>query len=601
MTDEEIKTTICSLFFNLCTFGAPDKLEILLNEFKQQNIDTDPQRCFLFVITVKIIIYCRDIMYGKGKREQSYALLYCLHKYYPETAWKMIKQFPLSSLHQDKNISVGCWRDIPGLCKYIKKHSPQRDQDPFIDKLVHYMNEQLVEDYRQLYLYAMDTSRPPELSLVAKWIPRERSRTSWLYSKFALDWFVTNDPYKLTSAKTPTNYFKAINKCKKDYRSAVSLLTSRLNIVEIYQCSHQWSRIDPKELNLHSLKKYHRAFFSPTTVNEMNTPDLDRSVDLSIQNDVSGSSMPLTGRNECYRKFYEYYTGVLSGEKQSKDCRPYIKTTTESLYETNFPLSCKQNTLSIHSFVKRALVLIRQRNRIDDVIDSTLDLRKRKTLEMQINVLNKEWENFSSDVIADNCIPIICMNYYLDYSHLGIACLYAKKSKRVLIIKNGDNLFPEDFITRITVDISIFDSFVDTIECLQQQCDISINNSIDAKMDLNELFYNLYIADALTKESNDRFIFISNINIYADIKTSMKKYITQFSCKGSVVFHYLCDDPIVVDNMDNKDNKENEILIVNSYSKATVKHITNYSFSSNFNMINHCLNVYSSAFFLRVI
>jgi hypothetical protein len=90
--------------------------------------------------------------------------------------------------------------------------------------------------------------------------------------KFALDWFVTNDPYKLTSAKTVANYLKAINKCKKDYRSVVSLLNSRLNTVEIYQCSHQWSRIDPKELNLHSLKKYHQTFFSTATVNEMNTP-----------------------------------------------------------------------------------------------------------------------------------------------------------------------------------------------------------------------------------------------------------------------------------------------------------------------------------------
>jgi hypothetical protein len=308
--------------------------------------------------------------------------------------------------------------------------------------------------------------------------------------------------------------------------------------------------------------------------------------------------MPLTDRNECYKKFYEYYTGVLSDEKNSKDYRrPYIKITSESLYETNFPLSCKQNTLSIPSFVKRALLLIRQRDNIGDITDSTLNLRNKKTLEMQINVLNKEWENFSSDIIADNCIPIMCMNYYLDYGHLGLACLYAKKSKRVLIIKNGDNLFPEDFITRITVDISMFDSFVDTIKCLQQHCDIYINNSIDIKMDLDQLFYNFYISDALTKESNERFVFISNINIYADIKISMKKYISKFSRKGSVILHYLGNDPILVDN---SENMNNEILIINSYSKSTVKHITNYLFSTNFNMINHCLNVYSPAFFLCV-
>lgn len=599
MTDEEIKTAICSLFYNLCTIESFCTLELLLNEFKTQKIDKDPQRCYMFVLTVKIIIYCRDIIYGKGERQQSYSLLYCLYQYYPETAWYIIRRLPLCILHNEKTISTGCWRDIPELCKYVRRYSQHYDEDTLIDRLVHYMNEQLAEDYQQLHLYAMDITHPLKLSLAAKWIPRERSKTAWLYTKFAMDWFTTNDPYKLTSAKTITKWLKAVNKCKKDYRRAVSLLNSRLDIVETYQCSHQWLRIDPQTMNLHSLKKYHRAFFSFATINEMNTPDLDRSADISIQCDITDESLPLTDRNACYKRFHEHYTKYISDAKPSNnlnDRSAYKKSTTDSLYEKNVPFTCKQNTLSIETFVRRALSLIRQRIDINKVMngvtDEVLILRKKKTLEMQINVLNNSWDEFTADIEANECIPILCMDYSLQFGHLGLACLYAKKTQRVLIIKNGNNLLRENFITRITVDISKLPTFVEIIECLHQHCDMSINNIIDVNADLDQLFYHMCISGAL--HHNTKFVFISNINILADIKRSIETYASKIYRKGSIVFHYLGCEAVSLKTDEQAISKE--LLIVNSYNKSTVKHITNYTFPDNFNMLSHCLNLYSAAF-----
>ena len=586
MNDSEIKNVICSLYYNLTSnCVAIEKLEILLNEFKNENIHNDSQRCYLFVITVKLIIYCRDIMFGKGQRQLSYSLLHCLHKYYPEVALFIIKQLPQYILQKYKKISVGCWRDIPEFCKYVRTNSVKRDDDPLIQELVHFMNEQLATDLINR------KNKTSSMSLVTKWIPRERCKTSWLYNKFAMDWFKTIDPYKLSSAKTPEKYVKAVNNCKKIYRQIVSVLNSNLETVEIFQCSHQWSRIDPQNTNIHSVNKYIRSLLHST--NSSNNSD-----ELTISADVSANSIPLTDRSYCHKKFYEHYDMFLKDKFVNKKIFQQDETVNtsceQSLYQKNVSYSCKQNTVSIQSFVKRALSLIQQRNKIDDetvYMDKTIVIQKKKLLEMKINVLNKEWKYFGDDISSENCIPIVCMDYYKNNGHLGIACLYAKNTKRVIMIKNGNSMFCSDFVERTTVNISDLDSFVDIIERLHRYCEITVNNKIDVFTDMSAFFYDLHNNENIKNNdfTRNKFIFISNINILTDIKIYANYRETT---NGIFIFHYLGTKEIVYSS-----NLKNDILIATSDDKATIKHITNYSFSTNFNMINHCLNVYSSSFF----
>ena len=378
----------------------------------------------------------------------------------------------------------------------------------------------------------------------------------------------------------------------------MSVLNSNLETVEIFQCSHQWSRIDPQHANIHSVNKYNRSLLNVSPYNEDDFIQ-DKNVDnVLINADISTNSIPLSDRSNCYKKFYEHYEVFLKDKFVNKKLFQQDETNNnvceQSLYQKNVSYSCKQNTVSVQSFVKRALSLIQQRNKIDDetvYMDKTIVIRKKKLLEMQINVLDKEWKYFGDDVTSDNCIPIVCMDYYKNYGHLGIACLYAKKTKKIIMIKNGNNISHTDFIERTTVNLSDLDSFVDIIERLHRYCEITVNNKMDVSTDISTFFYDLHNNENIKNNdfTYDKFIFISNINILADIKIYVNYCETT---DGIFIFHYIGTKEIVYPSDFKKD-----ILIATSDDKATIKHITNYTFSTNFNMINHCLNVYSSSFF----
>lgn len=588
--DEKFKNDICSLYVNLkrenINFVA-DKLETLLSEFKTLDIHSDNQRCYLFIITIKIIIYCRDISFGKGERKMSYAMLYILHKYYPSLALHIIQNLPLNEYSNnqfhitDKN-SVGCWRDIPEMCKYIRTCSPLRDDHPLIQQLVHFMNKQLANDLLVCKNnVGLPNNEKQPYSLVAKWIPRERTKTNWLFSKFALDWVTTNYPYKISSATNYINYTKAVNKCKMNYRHIISSLNAELNTVEILQCANQWEQISPEKVNLHSFKKYNHSFFNKYNLHE--------------------------NREKCKKNMYDYFTDFLETKNESTKLRSAVKCDAGGILRNNdIPLSCPFNSLPIHTFVKRAILLIDERNDLDDdlkYIDKILYIQKKKLLELQINILNKEWEQLSSDIHPDNCIPVICMDYCENYSNLGIACLYAKKTKRVIIVgnNNSEDLLFSNFIERALVDISDLKTFIDIIERLRKYCDVSIvncSNAIDdCKRELDMIVFSTFFVQQFTpsaseKPAQNKVVFISNIDLYDDIKNRIQNSNSLVYSNFSFIFHYVGNREInIID-----DNNNNELLVVSGDSKSTVKHISNYFFNTNFNMISHCLNLYSSAF-----
>ena len=82
----------------------------------------------------KLILYTRDINYGKGERKLSYMLLFELYKVDPETAvilfeW-FVKKLP------DKT-SIGCWKDVKRFADYINSET-KNDSHMFITKIIQF-------------------------------------------------------------------------------------------------------------------------------------------------------------------------------------------------------------------------------------------------------------------------------------------------------------------------------------------------------------------------------------------------------------------------------------------------------------------------------
>ena len=97
-----------------------------------------------------------------------------------------------------------------------------------------------------------------EVSLVAKWAPREKSSFGWLYEKLATDYFA----HILTTATNSVSKQKAVLKCKMEYRKVLSALNRKIDTLQIKQCGKVWSSIDFNKVTSISITKQTKAFLN---------------------------------------------------------------------------------------------------------------------------------------------------------------------------------------------------------------------------------------------------------------------------------------------------------------------------------------------------
>lgn len=198
-----------------------------------------------------MIGYTRDIVDGKGEYTLTYMMILTWYDVYPELALFAIKC--LVDLRDNKSTSVhqyGSWKDIKYFCKYCKSQQISIDS-PLIKYCITLINEQLLKDYNNII------TDPNNISLAAKWVPREKSSFGWLYEKLATNYFVQ---YMRTSTKLTVD--KAILKCKTDYRKVCSILNKHIDTLQIKQCQQSWSKINFDNVTAISMNKQYKAFMN---------------------------------------------------------------------------------------------------------------------------------------------------------------------------------------------------------------------------------------------------------------------------------------------------------------------------------------------------
>jgi hypothetical protein len=140
-------------------------------------------------ILYKMIGHTRDIIDGKGEYTLTYMMIYTWHDFYPELAkfaLKCIVDLGDNNIHQ-----YGSWKDIKYFCEYCRSQGDS--VHPLIKYAVELINKQLREDNTKCIYGSND------ISLVAKWIPRESSSFGWLYKMMATDYFpeYIDTPFKV--------------------------------------------------------------------------------------------------------------------------------------------------------------------------------------------------------------------------------------------------------------------------------------------------------------------------------------------------------------------------------------------------------------------
>jgi hypothetical protein len=185
------------------------------------------------------------------------------------------------------------------------------------------INEQLKRDY------ATFLSNSNDISLAAKWAPREKSSFGWLYEALATNYFNGF----LETAKNDVQLRKAVLKCKTEYRKVLSSLNRHIDTLQVRQCGKDWMHIDFNKVTSISLSKQKKAFLNVKKNGEVRCPE---SVD----------------RITCATNFNTHIQRAVKGEVEMKGKR-----------------------VSMADFTKQALELISTRN------------------EAEKNLLNSQWRD----------------------------------------------------------------------------------------------------------------------------------------------------------------------------------------------------------------
>ena len=532
----KIQNKILTIFFNLSRKNS-NPLGILyhevLEEVKQklENIENNEKYIPILIILYKLIGYTRDIVLGRGERELSYKMLLHFHNSFPVHAMYCLYTF--TTVQGKEKLPYGSWRDIPGFCQFVKDSVLQNSSDeslkktaenhPAIMTAIGLMNNQIDKDRtawnNALYKYLWDKKHNP-MSLMQRPIGKE-------LMSLAVKWTPRED-----------------SKYGWLYDKMVSTLNKQIDSVEICQCANNWSKINPINVPLSTMTKQKNAFLNITANMEPRKKTI-----------INGD------RIDCSMKFKHF----LHTKKNIENICPNINT---------------QNGLSLEIFANIALKYIRQKN--DDEFQQKNNNYKLEKLEIMINTLNEKWEEFSKNISGETFIPIIYNNHNIDNSYLSLACLLAKKSKGLLLMRKKP----------IWLDLSECRSFVETIEMIYknyyENIDLEIEESITNSFEFLSKSYNVMCQynenSDETREPKEnkeiKFVIISNLNISEKIQKYM--HIISSINHMKIIYWNISDNLIDV-------NKFNNMIIVSGVSKSLVKHLLDFSYNDHYNMMCHIL------------
>jgi len=225
------------------------------------------------LVLYKLIGYNRDIIAGKGEYKISYMMIFAFYEFFPELAFYSLKCFVGDDVGDGLGEHpYGSWKDIKFFCAYIKEtHGINNIHHPLIIFCIKLINERLASDYNKLcdykkasdvaFMYRVEIElKNPKLSLVAKWIPREKSSSkySWIYNSLAIDFF--SEYYN--SAKTNESRVKALKLCKTKYRKICAEINQFIDTLQIKQCNGEWSKINFNKCTSMNLALQKNAFLN---------------------------------------------------------------------------------------------------------------------------------------------------------------------------------------------------------------------------------------------------------------------------------------------------------------------------------------------------
>jgi hypothetical protein len=259
-------------------------------------------------IMFKLIGQTRDLVDGKGEYTLAYMMLGIWNKHFPQLARFAFSLFVQGISESETSVHpYGSWKDVKHLIKYLQT-SGTNDTVALENFAIELLNTQLKID---------ETAEVP--SLAAKWVPREKSKHSGLFTRLAKHYY----SHYLSTALTEASIKRATLKAKMDYRKLISSLNKKLDTVQIKQCANTWVDIDPTKQTSITLHKQKKAFLNLTKKGEQRST--------------------LEDRIACAEKFTEFAGKAARGEVEVKGKRIGLNDFTKNALDL---ISSRQQTSS---------------------------------------------------------------------------------------------------------------------------------------------------------------------------------------------------------------------------------------------------------------
>jgi len=222
-------------------------------------------------VLYKLIAQTRDIIDGKGEYTLTYMMIYVWYT----ICGPSLAYFAVNSMVQlnSNEHPYGSWKDLKYFCDYLMKSlNDVQLTHPLIKHCCFLYNNQLRYDEAALY----DETKSNNISLVAKWIPREKTRFGYLYECLAYDYY--KEYISSASSKDPVTQVKAMLKCKTNYRKLLAKLNAKIDTLQIKQCGKKWADIDFNKVTSISIANQKKAFLNIKKDGKKRSNDEDRVV-----------------------------------------------------------------------------------------------------------------------------------------------------------------------------------------------------------------------------------------------------------------------------------------------------------------------------------
>ena len=348
---------ILQLSFQLVRTTDVDKRHELAKKFTNcfKNGSLDERK-----ILIKLLAHTRDIEEGKGEYALSIAIISELAEIeaYREMCASLMCVFVgASTSNVNSQKPMGSWKDMKYLFNELDACPPE---------LVTVINKQLKEDIESV-------NNTKSCSLLAKWIPREKSKKfGWIHKILAMDYFEHYGHLGWTK--------RATDKAQTYYRKIVSRLNRYIDTVQIKQCSHTWKSINFDNVTSITMMKQRKAF-----LNDKSLHDNDRII--------------------CRQHLLQHIEQVKNGTKEMKGKRTgmidFVKAAIELKYTTDTETNANANRESERFIINEAW-----KNNSKDT----------KSLENMIAMVDT-----SGSMESENSQPL--------YSAIGLGIRVAEKSK----------------------------------------------------------------------------------------------------------------------------------------------------------------------------